>query len=287
MKKINILKNFLIYIFALIIVFGAFPFYDAYKNKFAKHFDYVKPAENFSGGKTIAIFNDPPNDLIRPINYHFISHNQINELDFLSLRISKLEFSKLSALDMPTRINFIFTFNAPLMRTYNKQDEYSLPLIYLLIDSPYISHPPNKEDPLYKLNGPDWDFKIVIGGHFKEAQIYRYDGVHLKNSLPVYRGIKEPIIYGIIPETKNQFELQRHIIMAAIPIEIIGDMSKGDWNIYAFNMINNPSNPGTPLLSEQADIPSLCDIIYPESLLNINLAYGSRPQILPLSFSNH
>lgn len=287
-KTFSNLKNVVILVFTTGLVFAAFPFFNAYRDAFKEKFKDVKSSENFNGGKLIAEFNDPVNDLIRPMNPNYIYRNFIHELDVIKFTISKVEFSKLSALDMPARINFIYNFSTPLKIKYNSNEEFSLPLIHILIDSPHINNRKNRNpDLFYKLNGPDWDYKIIIGGNFSSAQIYTYDGKKIENPIPTYKGIKEQIIYGIRVPNKSELELKHDVIMAGVPIEIIGDMSKGEWSIYTFTTINDPANPGSSMPSNDSDLPIIYDIIYPENILNIDLAYGPRPQLLPLQIANH
>jgi len=230
---------------------------------------------NFNGGYPVAEFEDPAGDLLRPAP----QGESGNALDIRKFEIRKIKFSPLAGAGIEPRLNLVFGFDCQLPNPGRSGAGPGPPVIHVYIDVPLdIGGDVTSDklaDPFFK--AAEWDFQVIVGAG-GPPRIFNRQGGQVGEGLGLYFG--HDIEYAAAGPGRFQPTVKATNITAALPIEIVGDPSRGEWTYYVVVGHADPEQPSMMWQGAAEEFPRVFDAVGPVT------GGAASPEFSPLKVSN-
>lgn len=242
----------------------------------------MKKNPNIDDGYVIAEFTDPADDLLRAVPDNQLYKDAALSLDIRKFSIKKVRFHPLAGVGIAPRVNLVFEFDGKLPNPHDSERKFSAAVIHVYINSPYKTSPSKRTEKVIPVSfsEDDWDYQVIIDGMHEQARIFDREGNLLGKGLGIYVNYDgdEPDVFGN-GTVKN---VKGTKITAALPLKLIGDPSKGEWEYYVAIGLADLQNPTMMLLSENKKEPPIFDCVLPEDSGNVRYDGEGRLQLQPL-----
>ncbi len=193
---------------------------------------------NLAGGYPVAEF-----EMSRPvIPADSAPADALVAREALSLRrfsVKKVAFRRWSGMSIAPRLNLCFEFDGPLPDPHNSSSKFSATTIHVYIQAPGKTAAPVDSGrlPNVELAGMDWNYQVIVDGFHEQARIFDTHGTLVGQGLGLY-------VESQSPQGDKQIrrDLQRTTITAGLPLETIGDPSRGNWRYYVLVGLSDSRN---------------------------------------------
>lgn len=166
-----------------------------------------------------------------------------NALSFLRFSVKKVAFRRFSGLGIAPRINLCFEFDGQLPDPHNSSRKFSMTVIHVYIKAPGKATSTCSSDKMahVDLAGMDWSYQVIIDGLHEEPRIYDTHGNLVARGLGLYVEYQGASERGPIDPSRKDTRTTR--ITAALPLEQLGDPTKGNWQYAVLAGLADSRNP--------------------------------------------
>jgi hypothetical protein len=128
-------------------------------------------------------------------------------------------------------------------------NQFSLASLQVFLDSPELSSVPGASVRIPELIFPNdhaWDFQVVVDGFHEQARIYDAEGVLIGRGLDIFvkqvmkASSEEPDSADAMSDGVRNTRVEKTRITASLPIALVGDPAKGEWNYYVVIGLADP-----------------------------------------------
>jgi hypothetical protein len=164
-----------------------------------------------------------------------------------SFSIKKVAFRPLSGMGIAPRLNLCFEFDGRLPDPQNSGREFSATVIHVYLRAPNKPETRVVSDriPAVDFAGPAWTYQVVVDGLHDQARIFDARGKLLGRGLGLYVRHEDPPA----PGPQDGSRRSRTLLTAALPMELVGDPSTGDWLAYIVLGLSDSRHPSMMLHS--------------------------------------
>jgi hypothetical protein len=233
----------------------------------------VKISPNFNGGYLIAEFDDPSDDMLLSLPTDTLYRNAHSALDIRKFSVRKVKFNILSGIGLEPRMNLCFEFDGKQPNPFDFKNNFSFPVMHVYIKTPIQRLSQKNSNKTARLNFQNevWYYQVIIDGSHEQARVFDNEDKYLFNGVGIYTHYEE------IPDKTT-----KTIITAALPLDLIGDPSKGEWKFFVVVGLYDIRNPSM-LFRIDKDSLDVFDYVAPDSVHSKMDAFGS---IYPLIVNN-
>ena len=164
-----------------------------------------------------------------------------------SFSVKKVAFRPLSGMGIAPRLNLCFEFDGRLPDPQNSGREFSSTVIHVFLRTPHGPERAVVSDriPAVDFAGPAWTYQVIIDGLHDQARIFDAQGTLLGRGIGLYVRHEDSPARG--PEDSSNGS--RTLLTAALPMELVGDPSAGDWLAYVVVGLSDSRHPSMMLHS--------------------------------------
>jgi hypothetical protein len=302
-KEKRLLKGTPMMLLSLVVVFVVVPmaFIKSYEFTNVMRAAGVVLNPNINDGSLIAEFEDPAGDLLRSVPEGKNFRDAAGALDIRKFAVKKVKFHPLSGIGIEPRLNLVFHFDGILPNPLQSKHGFSLPVFHVYINVPGESRHKveNKESDktaAVLFAGEDWDYQVVVDGLHEQARIYDGEGKLMGKGLGLYikyieERLPETDVVGtkldVVKDKKAQPpKIKKSTrITAALPMEILGDPSRGEWFYYVAVGLADFRSPSLMYPPLQEGEMEIFDCVLPPGAEAVKTAQGI-PELPPLKVGN-
>lgn len=239
----------------------------------------IHPSPNLADGFTLADF-----DLQGSVHYRpSVGYDGDEARRALSLRrfaVKKVAFRPWSGAGISPRLNLCFEFDDRLPDPHASPSGFSMTVIHVYIKVPGKTAEPGATDKAANLDteGMEWNYQVIIDGLHEKARIYDTRGNLASQGLGLYVESSGTKGTGRVQPARTGTR-----ITAALPMDFIGDPSRGEWRYYVLVGLSDSRNPSMMLHSG----PNGALETYSGSVVESGRpAVDGKPRLRPLEVNN-
>ena len=197
--------------------------------------------------------------------------------------VSKVQFRRWAGIGIAPRLNLSFEFDGPLPDPQSSPRGFSLTVIHVYIKAPdrepgaLTSARTAKVD----FGSPGWNYQVIIDGFHDQARIFDSRGNLIARGLGLY--IDRQMMPGTHQGDGAAKSQGTTRLTAALPLEMIGDPARGDWQFYLLAGISDSRHPSMMLHSTpDASLNAFCGALTADQ----PPVESGRPRLRPLEVKN-
>ncbi len=195
--------------------------------------------------------------------------------------ISKVAFRKWSGVGIAPRLNLNFEFAGLLPNPQDSPQNFSMTVIHVYLKTPGSKEGPASSDKAANANfvGAAWNYQVIIDGFHDQARVYDRSGRLVARGLGLY--VDRENAPSETRDDARQGEAATTRITAALPMEFLGDPSKGDWQYHVLVGLIDSRHPSMMLHSAaDGSLRVFCGSFAGEGKA------GDKPGLRPLTVAN-
>ena len=256
---------------------------------------------NINDGALVAEFEDPAGDLLRTVPGGENFKDAAAALDIRKFAVKKVMFHPLSGMGIEPRLNLIFHLDGVPPNPQQSKHGFSLPVFHVYIKAPGNRHQKVENEASDKtanilFAGGEWDYQVVVDGLHEQARIYDGEGNLLGRGLGLYVNYMEESVpkteeagtkLDVVKDKKAQPpKIKKSTrITAALPMEILGDPSRGEWLYYVAVGLSDLRSPSLMYPPQHEGESEIFDCVLPPGAELVKTSQGT-PELPPLRVEN-
>lgn len=246
----------------------------------------IKITPNLDDGFILGEFEDPADDLLRPLPEGLDFRDIKKALDIRKFSVKMVKYHPLSGIGLQPRLNLVFYFEGILPNPQNSSRGFSLPVMHVYLDVPELQtteYSSEKVAPA-RFKGPAWDYQVILDGFHEQARIFDARGNLVGQGLGVYLHYTDKNDVPVKGDTTREVQTTR--ITAALPIKLLGDPSRGEWSYYVLLGLADSRYPSFLAPASNPQEPAIFDIVVPPEVHLLNYKSSPIPELFPLTVTN-
>jgi hypothetical protein len=195
------------------------------------------------------------------------------------------------------RLNLVFEFDGVLPNPFDSERRFSLPVMHVYIRTPGYTPQPVESDKTadVDLDGGSWDYQVIVDGFHSSARVYDRRGSLVGKGLDLFvKNLNEVRVFEADKvsagldngrESPPGLAADRPVeeftrITAALPMELVGDPAKGEWQYFVVVGLADLSSPSMLHPRSEPGEPEIFDCVLPDGEGESGMDGGLRPLVV-------